>query len=1037
MLLLVFFLHISLLCGETYAEDEKEDHLTYLHYPHFHFAGRFRADTATLNNFPNLFNPDDFAQSQIQPSFDNWNPMGSGEWSVEAEVTHVCYSDYRCVGNLPEEPLCGADITGGGTRVPAKLVDLDPQAHKFAEVWGWKILVGDYFSADFQPAPFQYRWVKTANSSDGDAEQAAAGQSQLTNIIWNETNAETSRILQELKNKAISTSGKLSIRFNMDSFNEFPKEPYFGWGRITGTIGLTGLQSSPFTPGERILKAQRQGLQDAPFVLNKKAKKLTVDFGNSLPIMKNGSHNVSFIDQLLVAIPRRPVSDKPVSCADDLLALGVVLYRIDNWYKNSAGVTSFPPIGVLSDEEMERLENTPLVIAEVEGTWPAVQCKRILFSEATDGIQVHPFTPWVLRAEPGDNVEISFLATKFGRPSAETVIHITPFVCPKIFYEYGGPQIGTEPLPFAAQNLTTTQSGMATITFKAPDPLKARKFIDGQLYPYVYWPESNPIDPQQTCDGSNFLYLLNSYFIIRVFDRYYYQDPPTWNDDVYPIFKTYANLYPIMTLNYVDLGNYHEVTKHIFHINMTMNLPKTHPNYMPVTRDLSRDKQNMIFKWLNRPCPGEEVEDFTLDLLRQHLQTALEIEHATIPTYMTALATIKENYNTEVQDIFKQILIQEMLHLALAANLLNAVGGKPVLFSSNFLPLYPTRLPGGLMPTLQVPIEKCTIALIADIFMAIEQPSITADFVTSSEPSTPEEEEEGITPGADPNQHLKVTGEYDTKEDSSTSIKRKKCGDIPSKNMKGGHSYPDEIKPIFHKHYNTIGEFYDHILRAFTFLTNNGTNETIFSGDKSKQLSFDFPFGRYGRLIKVTDFESAKKAIQEIIREGEGSSPCNPLDWSKNNGDLSHYFLFKSIAESHKIKVYNFSDEEYDDTTAGIGKETTPLFKICHGEYFFNGSKIFFDPDGVWPMVNNPRLRKLVPGSRADVLNREFNKLYTNLLRSLEVTFNGHPDKFGDALGLMFSIDRHLKTLVRTPLEQDGDPTVGPNAGPTFEFIPD
>ena len=88
------------------------DHLTYLHYPHFHFAGRFRADTATLNNFPNLFNPEEFVQSHTQQNADNWNPMGSGEWTVEAEVTHVCYSDYRCVGNLPHEPLCGAGITG-------------------------------------------------------------------------------------------------------------------------------------------------------------------------------------------------------------------------------------------------------------------------------------------------------------------------------------------------------------------------------------------------------------------------------------------------------------------------------------------------------------------------------------------------------------------------------------------------------------------------------------------------------------------------------------------------------------------------------------------------------------------------------------------------------------------------------------------------------------------------------------------------------------------------------------------------------------
>ena len=146
--------------------------------------------------------------------------------------------------------------------------------------------------------------------------------------------------------------------------------------------------------------------------------------------------------------------------------------------------------------------------------------------------------------------------------------------------------------------------------------------------------------------------------------------------------------------------------------------------------------------------------------------------------------------------------------------------------------------------------------------------------------------------------------------------------------MKGGPTYPGKKEPIFHKHYNTIGEFYDHILRAFAYLTNNGTNHTIFSGDKSKQLVFDFHFGRYGRLIEVTDFESAKQAIQEIIREGEGSSPCNPLDWSNNKGDLSHYFLFKSIVEAHKIEVCNTSADGNDGLDYGFGKETFPYFKV-------------------------------------------------------------------------------------------------------------
>ena len=115
-----------------------------------------------------------------------------------------------------------------------------------------------------------------------------------------------------------------------------------------------------------MLTAKMEGLQDAPFVLNKQDKKLTVDFGNSLPIMKNGSHNVTFIGQLLVAVPRTLADDtKTVSCADDLLTLGMVLYRIENWYKNSAGVNTFPRIGVLSNEELEILQRTPLVIAEV------------------------------------------------------------------------------------------------------------------------------------------------------------------------------------------------------------------------------------------------------------------------------------------------------------------------------------------------------------------------------------------------------------------------------------------------------------------------------------------------------------------------------------------------------------------------------------------------------------------------------------------------------------------------------------------------
>lgn len=147
--------------------------------------------------------------------------------------------------------------------------------------------------------------------------------------------------------------------------------------------------------------------------------------------------------------------------------------------------------------------------------------------------------------------------------------------------------------------------------------------------------------------------------------------------------------------------------------------------------------------------------------------------------------------------------------------------------------------------------------------------------------------------------------------------------------VKKDHSYPGERKTTFQKHYNTIGEFYNYILRSLEFLTRKykGSNQTIFTGDPSKQLFFGFAFGRYGKLINVTDFKSAAEAIREIIREGEGSSPCNPLDWSNNTGDLSHYFLFKSIVEQHEIKVYEKGDGK-GDGNSGSGQDIKPLTKV-------------------------------------------------------------------------------------------------------------
>ena len=65
--------------------------------------------------------------------------------------------------------------------------------------------------------------------------------------------------------------------------------------------------------------------------------------------------------------------------------------------------------------------------------------------------------------------------------------------------------------------------------------------------------------------------------------------------------------------------------------------------------------------------------------LREHLQTAIEIEWSTIPPYLCALWSLADGPNEYVAGNVEEVAMEEMLHLTLACNLLNAIGGRPRL----------------------------------------------------------------------------------------------------------------------------------------------------------------------------------------------------------------------------------------------------------------------------------------------------------------------------------------------------------------------
>jgi hypothetical protein len=111
----------------------------------------------------------------------------------------------------------------------------------------------------------------------------------------------------------------------------------------------------------------------------------------------------------------------------------------------------------------------------------------------------------------------------------------------------------------------------------------------------------------------------------------------------------------------------------------------------------------------------------TLEDLREHLQWALELEHATLPPYLCALYSLDPQRNPGAAEAVSGVFVEEMIHLALAANLLNAVGGRPVLDTPGMLPQHPRTLPHG-DSSLQLSLVPFGPEAL-EMFLRLEQPA--------------------------------------------------------------------------------------------------------------------------------------------------------------------------------------------------------------------------------------------------------------------------------------------------------------------------
>lgn len=83
-----------------------------------------------------------------------------------------------------------------------------------------------------------------------------------------------------------------------------------------------------------------------------------------------------------------------------------------------------------------------------------------------------------------------------------------------------------------------------------------------------------------------------------------------------------------------------------------------------------------------------------LQWLKGALQIAIQLELATLPPYLTAYWTIKDE-DHETRTSIHEIWREEMAHFGLACNLLVAIGGTPLLTDAAVVPAYPGPLPAA------------------------------------------------------------------------------------------------------------------------------------------------------------------------------------------------------------------------------------------------------------------------------------------------------------------------------------------------------
>lgn len=382
------------------------------------------------------------------------------------------------------------------------------------------------------------------------------------------------------------------------------------------------------------------------------------------------------------------------------------------------------------------------------------------------------------------------------------------------------------------------------------------------------------------------------------------------------------------------------------------------------------------------------IQDRDLDWLKSALQAAIELEHSTLPLYLAAMFSLEvQNYTT--YNLIRSIVMEEMVHMAIACNILAALGGRPVIKS--LAPKSPgCGLPGNAEPDLEVVLAQLSHSQVKN-FMRLEMP----DFLL---PEKYKQEEyptigtlynaikEAVLHNADEVRDLVHQVSVATAANQVQTIKNAVLQQIGQMQglvvMVDNSATAEEVSDKLQTIKEAINHNANQVSGGATQSYANQVGDNIgfttiqFFSDKDKDP-----------VDQILD------AINEIVEQGEGSPSDDLVAGPESENEESHYARFAEIFYGHRFQMPEHGQK--------ITAETEPEF--------FQGAKI------PTPVVTNTlavpsdgyaKILALDPNRETvEAALDKFDTTYTSIMDDLDAMWNGPAAQswptFGKAVAAM------------------------------------